>query len=228
MYTEPPPPQHPLTCWQLTRGDGTDMKLELARFAAMTGLESAAPGRVSTLLLLQLYAGATAGTLNPAKVIHEIAALEGAGPASRLKPPTRFERHPALRGLWHKHYLQDGLASMALNVRRGIPQHGIPILRKMVDEAAAAGEVRHFEAAHAAAIADDAVRGTWERLQEQQALTGEWIIYSEHDGANYYLSLGAHTEGDDVLRKQIETFCRQEFPFIASQLEPIATDEGAG
>lgn len=41
------------------------------------GLERAAPGRVSALLLLQLYAGATSGKLNPAKVIQEIASLEG-------------------------------------------------------------------------------------------------------------------------------------------------------
>ena len=219
MHIEPPP--NILARWELTRDDGTDMKPDLARFAAMTGLERAAPGRVSALLLLQLYAGATSGKLNPAKVIQEIASLEGTGPASKLKPPTRFERQAALRGLWHKHYLQDGLASMALNLRRGVRQHGIPILQKMVNEAAAAGEERYFEAAHAAAIADDAVRGTWERLQKQQALTGEWIIFGMHEGANYYLSLGTHTEGDNILRKQIETFCRQEFPFIAAQLEPI-------
>lgn len=215
------PPSNILARWKLTRDDGTDMKPELARFSAMTGLERAAPGRVSALLLLQLYAGATSGKLNPAKVVHEIAGLEGAGLDSTLKPPTRFERHAALRGLWHKHYLQDGIASMALNLRRGIRQHGIPIVQKMVDKATAAGEERHFEGAHVAAIADDAVRGTWERLQNQQALTGEWIIFGVHEGANYYLSLGTHAEGDTILRKQIETFSRQEFPFIAAQLEPI-------
>lgn len=225
MHTEPP--LKALACWQLTRDDGTDMKPELGRFAAMTGLDRAAPGRVSTLLLLQLYASATAGSLNPAKVIYEIASLEGAGPTSTLKLPTRFERNPTPRGLWHKHYLQDGLASMALNVRRGIRQHGIPILQKMVNEAAAAGEVRYFEAAHVTAIADDAVRGTWERLQEQQALTGEWIIFGVHEGANYYLSLGTHKEGDDILRKQIEMFSAREFPFIASQLEPISPRDRA-
>lgn len=217
-------PSNILSHCQMTREDGTDMTLELTRFAAMIGLERAAPGRVSALLLLQLYAGATSGRLNPAKVIDEIISLEGAGQASKLKPATRFERHAALRGLWHKHYLQDGLASMVVNVERGIRVNGIPILQKMTDEAAAAGEERYFEAAHAAAIADDAVRGTWERLQEQQALTGEWIIFGVHEGANYYLSLGTHTEGDDVLRKQIETFCRQEFPFIAAQLEPVSED----
>lgn len=219
--TEPSLPFNAIECWQLTRHDGTDMKPELLRFAAMTGLERAAPGRISTLLLLQLYAGATSGAFNPAKVIREIACLEGGGGRSKLKPPTRFERHPALRGLWHKHYLQDGIASMALNLRRGIKQHGIPVLKKMVDEAAGTGEQRHFESSHAAAIADDAVRGTWERLQDQQALTGEWIIFGVHNGANYYLSLGTHAEGDEVLRSQIEAFCRREFPFIADQLEPL-------
>lgn len=214
-------PSNILSRWELTRSDGTDMKPELARFAAMTGLEQAAPGRVSALLLLQLFAGATSGTLNPAKVIHEISCLEGSGPVSKLKPPTRFERHASLRGLWHKHYLPDGLASMALNLRRGIRQHGIPVLQKMVDDAAAAGDERYFEAIHAAAIADDTVRGTWERLQKQHALTGEWIIFGVDNGVNYYLSLGNHTEGDKIIRTQIEPFCRQEFPFIAAQLEPI-------
>ena len=221
MHTESPSPLNAIERWQLIRDDGTDMKPELLRFAAVTGLERVAPGRISTLLLLQLYAGATSGALNSAKVIHEIACLEGAGRQSKLKPPTRFERRPALRGLWHKHYLQDGIASMALNLRRGIKQHGIPVLKKMIDDAAATGEQRHFEVAHAATIADDAVRGTWERLQDQQALTGEWIIFGVDDGANYYLSLGTHGEGDEVLRTQIEAFCRQEFPFIANQLEPL-------
>jgi len=70
------PPSNILARWKLTRDDGTDMKPELVRFSAMTGLERAAPGRVSALLLLQLYAGATSEKLNPAKVVHEIAGLE--------------------------------------------------------------------------------------------------------------------------------------------------------
>ncbi len=107
----------------------------------------------------------------------------GWGAGNHFKPPTRFEPSPALRGLWHKPCLQTCLASVALNVRRGIRQHGIPILKEMVD-ADASGEVRHFEAAHVAAIADDAVRGTWQRLQQQQALTGKWIIFGVHEEIN--------------------------------------------
>lgn len=44
---------------------------------------------------------------------------------------------------------------------------------------------------------------------------------------NNGLRIGTHTDGDDILRKQIEAFCRQEFPFIASQLESITPDAGA-
>lgn len=209
--------------WHMTGTDGTDMRPELAHFADTIGLEAAAPSRYSALLLLQLYAGAKSGQLNPAKVIHEISILEGRGGQSKLKPPTCF-RGPALRGLWHKHYLEDGISSMALNLQRGMARYGLPLLQKMVDDATVAGEERFLTASHIGVIADDAVRGTWNRLQDQQALTGEWIIYGVHEGANYYLSLGNHTEGDQVLRDQIEMFCRREFPFIADRLEPLAKE----
>jgi hypothetical protein len=220
-HADAPPPSSATSHWQMTGADGADMAPELAHFAAMIGLERAAPSRHSALLLLQLYAGAKSGHLNPAKVVHEISILEGHGGQSMLKPPTRFERRPELRGLWHKHYLEDGIPSMALNLQRGMKRHGLPLLQRMVDDAAAAGEERYITAQDVAAIADDAVRGTWERLQEQQALTGEWIVYAVHAGTNYYLSLGSHKEGDGVLRRQIEMFCRREFPFIADQLEPF-------
>jgi len=221
MASDPPPAfPHPPR-WQMTGADGTDMVPEVATFAAAIGLENAAPSRHSALLQIQLYAGAKSGRLNPAKVVHEIAILEGRGGPSKLKPATRFDRHAALRGLWHKHYLEDGIASMAINLRRGLKRHGLPLLQQMVDEAAAASEERFITEQDISAIADDAVRGTWERLQDQRSLTGEWIIYAVHAGSNYYLSLGNHKEGDVALRRQIESFCRHEFPFIADQLEPF-------
>lgn len=110
---------------------------------------------------------------------------------------------------------------MALNLRRGLKRHGLPLLQQMVNDAVAAGKERFITERDIGAIVDDAVRGTWERLQAQQALSGEWIIYAVHAGANYYLSLGNHTDGDAALRRQIEVFCRHEFPFIADQLEPL-------
>jgi hypothetical protein len=65
-------------------------------------------------------------------------------------------------------------------------------------------------------IADDAVRGTYIRRSENQALTGEWIIFAKHQGENYYLTLGTHDEGDGEAFARIAAQCFAEYPFLAS------------
>lgn len=71
----------------VTAANGEDMTAMVEGFARFMGLEQAAPGRYSMLLVLGLFGGAQSGMLNPAKVVHEICALEGIGPPSKLKPP---------------------------------------------------------------------------------------------------------------------------------------------
>ncbi|OFA05228.1 hypothetical protein JAB9_09040 [Janthinobacterium sp. HH107] len=207
--------------WRLTGQDGTDMLPELMNFAERIGLNRATSGRYSFLLLLKLYGEAKRGLPTPFKVVHEIAILEGLGGHSTLKAPTCFNREPALRGLWHKHYLENGVGSMALNIRRGLKKDGIPLLKKWAAESIALGEQRYLTAADIPAIATDAVQGTLKRLQARQALTGEWIIYAVHQGVNYYLSIGRHTDADELLRNEIEGICGSEFPFILAQLTPL-------
>jgi hypothetical protein len=51
--------------------DGKDVFAELQGFANGIGLEQAAPGRYSFLLVLGLFGCFKAGVLNPAKVVHE-------------------------------------------------------------------------------------------------------------------------------------------------------------
>ena len=111
--------------FKATGPDGNDMTIELLEFANIIGLERAVAGRYSVLLLLELYGGTQSGQMNPAKIIHEIQALEGMRECSRLKPALLFDRKP-LQGLWHKHYLVDGLPSMATNLRRAINKYGLP------------------------------------------------------------------------------------------------------
>ena len=45
-------------------------------------------------------------------------------------------------------------------------------------------------------------------------MTGEWIIFAKYNEKNYYLSLGDHTSDDMILRKMIDEWCIEEFPFI--------------
>ena len=199
---------------QATDSDGNDITAELAAFADLFGLERAVSGRYSFLLLYGLYYWANSGRLNPAKVMEEIKALEGLRQSSRTKPASMFERNKPLRGLWHKHYLEDGLPSMAINLRKGLKKFGIPLAEKMVEDAQRSGEKRYFSEKDVPQIAHDAVEGNWKRLMTESALTGQWIIFAQHEGKNYYLCLGHHSDEDQKIRDQIDAICVREFSFL--------------
>jgi hypothetical protein len=117
--------------WQFNAKDrdGKDIWAELsAEFEAIiaaTRLETLAPGRVSLLFLLSLSDAFKAGRINPFQVAREIEALEK-GESTGTKAPIQNKYAP-LRDLWHKHYMQSGIGSMAMNIQHGLKQFGIHI-----------------------------------------------------------------------------------------------------
>jgi hypothetical protein len=166
-----------------------------------------------------LFGGFKSGRLNPTKVVHEIRALEGVGPPSRLKPPIQ-NRHPPLKGLWHKHYMEDGIRSMAMNVEKGLKRHGIPLFQQKIQEAEAAGEERYMAPEDIPSLVNDVISGNLERLASAQALTGEWLMFAQNERKNYYLCLATHDpRAHSPIRQQIDAICCVEFPFLANLLE---------
>jgi hypothetical protein len=197
---------------------GEDKAAELDNFARFIGLEAAASGRYSLLLVLQLFRGVASQTLNPAKVVREIETLEGRGAPSITKPPSLF-KHPPLKGLWHKHYFADGLSTMAVNLRNALHDYGMPWFEQRVREAEQSGEKRLVTQEDISAIVHDVVIGHWTRRANAAEVTGEWLIYAEHDGAKYYLAIGFHNEDHAHLRAQIDTVCCAEYPFLKDLLD---------
>lgn len=102
----------------------------------------------------------------------------------------------------------------------GIKKDGIPWLENIVKEAMESGEERFFTEDDIRKACDDAVVGNYERRSEAQELTGEWIVYATHEGLNYYLCLGTHASGDETIRRQIDSVCVPEFPFLKALLLP--------
>lgn len=209
--------------WNLTAKDqaGNDISEQVsAEFDAIlqaTRLEQIAPGRISLLFLLSFFGAYKAGRINPFQVAREIEALEK-GESAGLKPPIQ-NRHPPLKGLWHKHYMQPGIASLAMNIQHGLKRFGIPYVQQKVREAAEAGEERFFTIEDIAPIANDAVQGNWQRLREADRLTGEWIVFAKYEGKNYYLTLATHDKTThEHERQQIENICCREFPFLEELL----------
>lgn len=198
--------------------DGNDMSAVFSRFVEQIGLQAAAPGRFSFLLVMELFGGAMSGRRNPAKVMQEIRALEGIGSASRMKPPIQ-NKHPPLKGLWHKHYFGEGMPALAANILKGLGRFGLPISEQKIKEASEAGEERCFTHEDLRAITHEAVYGHMSRLALEQGLTGEWLLYAEHEGQKYYLCLATHDSAShDEVRRRIDAICCAEFPFLAELL----------
>lgn len=207
----------PRHSFNATFADGSDANSELRNFANQIRLDSIFEDRFSFLLLLQLFAAFKSGHLDPTKVISQIRALEGLEENIGLKAATVFTRTP-LKGLWHQHYLEDGIASFAKNIHKGINKFGIPYFEQKIVEADAAGERRWVVETDTPHIVNDIVSGSWDRLVKSKSLTGEWLIFAKFENKNYYLCIGKHDSGDDYLRSQIDAVCVQEFPFLKSIL----------
>lgn len=197
--------------------DGSDAREQMRSFAELMGLDALVKGRYSALLLSQLFTAYHKHTFDPLKVVWQIRSLEGQTIHTGLKPATQFN-HPPLQGLWHQHFLIDGISSMALNLHRGINKFGLPWLEQEVAAITASGEDRYLTEADIKQIVHDAVISNFERLNEAKALTGEWLIFAKYENQNYYLAIGAHKSGDEFLRSQIDLVAQTQYPFLETIL----------
>jgi hypothetical protein len=213
--TTPSPEKATIT---FSGANGEDLTGELARFAGMLGLDRAAPGRYSALLVCHLYMGMKANAIDPWKVAHEIDALEGIGRSSQLKAPIR-NRFPPLKGLWHKHYQQSGIRSLAMNIQKALKRYGLPYAQQKAKEAKESGELHYFSAEDIKAISIDVVHGNYVRLGQEAAVSGEWLVFAQHEGLNYYLCLATHEKSEHPqIRNQIDLICCKEFSFLSQLL----------
>ncbi|EKK5219814.1 hypothetical protein PN551_001266 [Cronobacter sakazakii] len=208
--------------YSLMHGD-VDKTEEIINTILSFGIKEEILTRISVLMIVQLYACFISRSENPFVIADEISCLEGnfLRGESRTKPPTMFNRKPYLRGLWHKHYRGSGIDVMARNLQIALKNYGLPRLEAEVERIMKSGEERYFTAKDAALVAHEAVTENWLRRSNEQKITGHWIIYATHEGENYYLSLGRHTDDEAEIRRQIESTCLYQFPFLSEILCPL-------
>ncbi len=199
---------------------------DIRGFTEALGLAHAAPGRCSTILMFELYARTLFPVpvpVDPHKITAEILALEGLGCLVGTKPAEQF-KHPPLRGLWKKHYLVSGLPSLVTNIQIGFGRR-----RKALTDIIAQHwnpETAHLPPEVVSQNLANGVVGLYAERSRDQKLTGEWIVYAQHEGRNYYLCLALHDEGDAAIFDRIKNSCVDEFPFLHSQLGLGSSDAG--
>jgi hypothetical protein len=183
---------------------------ELQEFADITGLSRVAPHRWSWLFALQLSLHEEMSGVDPSTVIDEIKRLERGESGPGTKPATRFSRKP-LRGLWHKHFFSAHFLGMKLaNEMAGGALHRL--VRKVLDPAKSPVVTKEM----IGQLTFELTEGTLAAREEAGKLTGEWIVFAKHEGANYYLCISLHTSGDDAIYQQIQQVCARQFPFLAA------------
>jgi len=149
-------------------------------------------GRYSFGFVVELAQHNRTRGYNTHAIYDEIGKLEGTDSRPSLTKPAAPLTGPLLRGLWHKHHHQAGFLSKNITnefKRKGALQSAMaPHFGRYVHEVA--GEVAH------AMVVD-----TYERRAIDRRMTGEWIVFEQANGVNYYLTLGSHNEDEDILRR---------------------------
>ena len=167
--------------------------------------------RISFGLILRLVglAGVDKGIVSA--VFDELDYLEGIGPPTGMIGPTKFKRE--LAPFWHKHFRTPNVVLKNVGIYWGLTQsHTFP----QSSDASTRLDSLLKNATLETLAHQLVVDGFLERAK--RGLTGDWIIFGEHNGLNYYLDIAKHEEGNrsnaSALRDKLKGSSAAEFPFL--------------
>ncbi|WP_417505053.1 hypothetical protein [Marinomonas gallaica] len=171
--------------------------------------------RISELFVLDLYIHELEFGIFPSEITDEIRHLETGNYNSFTKPPTQFRREP-LKGLWHKHYFSAYF--VVQNLENSWGKSGLNGVLEEVFNALSSGATgKDF----ASTLVNEHFEKSLETRSENKKVTGEWIVYAEYQGKNYYLCMGIHNADDQSIYNRIVDNCLREFPFLKS-IQPFS------
>lgn len=193
------------TVWHPPHATEEEISGALDDNAGMAGVDRA---RLSRLLCEQLAFAISTRALDSFAVTAVLQALEGHGPQAGRVQPRRFS-YPPLHGLMHVHFVEASFIPHNLRVELDQPSTRSRIQR-VVHQAGA--DLPHDEAM--ALLAHELTAGSYEQRAARDALTGEWIIYAEHEGQKLYLGLARHSRdraGDQAIYDLLLARCEGRF-----------------
>jgi hypothetical protein len=169
-------------------------------------------GKYSQLLVEQLAAHNVNRTADVHCILDQIGFLEdpstaGAGGAKEAKPFIG----KLLNGFWHQHWFEARFIPVNLMNDAKSPE-GIKTIEKISNAINRGDNPSRF--------VHELVIGGFERHYRDGKMTGEWIVFAKIENKNYYLTLGAHEEGENKILERIRT-CTTEFPEITPLLSQV-------
>ncbi|HAU8253868.1 TPA: hypothetical protein I7148_21680 [Vibrio vulnificus] len=184
-------------------------------YANWIGIERYIPNeRYSLALVADIHFHEKFFGICPEEILDAIADNEDPDRSVGIKSATEFRKLP-LKGLWHKHYFSARFIGHNLwnQTRNGKLEK---LVREVYDPKVSPVVTRAMNEEFAKRL----VSGSLEERQDQNKLTGEWIVFAKYKGNNYYLCLGTHNGEDQWIRNKIELVCTKEFSFLKELLAP--------
>jgi hypothetical protein len=167
-------------------------------------------GKCSRLIRNEIAEGMRQRTINAFAVYDIIGQMEGSDPPRRtgIKPAKPLKRE--LQGLMHIHYITSPLPDFGLNIKNHWNSNKAEFDRITSE---------FWRDGHAGKAAHEIVLGGYQARHCADQMTGEWIVYAEVGGVNYYLTLATHDEPNrDIAIKERVRSCFAEFPELQAHL----------
>ena len=151
--------------------------------------------------------------INTHQMMDEVRCLEGLGPQTRTKRADPFNREP-LKGLMKTHFTDASFILKNIGIHMGLENGNGKRLSRLVQEAFDQNTSGVVDDQFIGHISNGMSFGALNERSKGQKLTGEWIVFQEHEGKNYYLTLAAHDEGDENIYKRVCDCYELDHPFL--------------
>lgn len=182
--------------------------------------------RISQFLTIQLASISKHRIYNSFSVTDVIQELEGIGRGCEQRV-SQF-KHPPLKGLWKAHFFDARFLAKNISNHWGLEYESSPKFTSLYDRITAEEDEQPTMLGWQGRLAHEMTVGAYEERSRKNRRTGEWIIFSKHNGKNYYLFISSHTskEEDQGVHGFFKSLCEREFPFLlaenaASQETPL-------
>lgn len=160
--------------------------------------------------------------------INEIAHLENPNKVPSSFVRADFFKYPPLKGLKKKHYGSDSGKEFKINALNPIAtKKGQNKLESYIKKHMKKNKKVSYVIVNSFA---DFLFGEIISKAERGKLTGEWIVYHEFEGQNYYLAFADHVDADHNssalldLSKKIKDISQNEFPQFHNSIDLFSFD----
>jgi len=168
--------------------------------------------RISSLLIAQIYRLESRGLFSAFEILDEVKHLEGLKKAT-LTGKARLFTGPMLSGLHKKHFSGARFILKNIGIHLGYENGGTARLNEIIRKAFERNTSGYVDEDFINFIAHQTTVGAYEE-RAKKSLTGEWIVFRQHQSRNYYLTLAAHDEGDQNILHRVKMAYDFDFPFL--------------